>query len=49
MCKLYMEGTCSNILQVIETKIKNTGGHNIIWIKGSPGVGKSALAASILI
>ena len=49
MCKLYMEGTCSNILQVIETKIKNTGGHNIIWIKGSPSVGKSALAASILI
>ena len=37
----------SGILQAIETEVKNAGGHNMIWIRGSPGVGKSALAASI--
>ena len=48
MRKPCMEGTRSDILQAIETEVKNAGGHNIIWIRGSPGVGKSALAASIL-
>jgi len=43
-----MDGTRSEILQAIETEVKNAGGHNMIWIRGSPGVGKSALAASIL-
>jgi len=33
---------------VIETEVKNTSGHNMIWIRESPGVGKSALVASIL-
>ena len=47
LCKLCMEGTRSDILQAIETEVKNTGGHNVIWIRGSPGVKKSALAASI--
>ena len=47
MCEPCMEGICSDILQAIETEVKNTGGHNMIWIRGSPGVGKSALAASI--
>ena len=42
-----MEDTRYDILQQIETEIKNTNGHNVIWIRGSPGVGKSALAASI--
>ena len=42
-----MEGTRLGILQQIETEIKRTDGHNVIWIRGSPGVGKSALAASI--
>ena len=42
-----MEGTRSDILPAIETEAKNAGGHNMIWIRGSPGVGKSALAASI--
>jgi len=42
-----MEGTRHDILQQIETEIKNTDDHNVIWIRGSPGVGKSALAASI--
>ena len=45
--KSCMEGTRSEILQAIETEVKNAGGHNVIWIRGSPGVGKSALAASI--
>ena len=45
--KSCMEGTCSDILQAIETEVKNASGHNMIWIRGSPGVGKSALAASI--
>ena len=47
MCKPCMRCTCSDILQVIETEVKNTGGHNMIWIRGSPDVGKSTLAASI--
>jgi len=45
--KSCMEGTCSDILQVIETEVKNAGGYNVIWIRESPGVKKSALAASI--
>ena len=48
MCKPCMEGTCSDILQVIETEVKNTGSHNMIWIRRSPDIGKSALVASIL-
>ena len=48
MCKPCMKGTCSNILQVIGTKVKNTSGHNMIWIRESPSVRKSALVASIL-
>jgi len=42
-----MEGTRTTILQEIENEIKNVDGPNVIWIRGSPGVGKSALAASI--
>ena len=42
-----MEGIRSDILQAIETEVKSTSGHNMIWIRGSPGVGKSALTASI--
>jgi len=42
-----MEGTCSDILQAIGTEVKSVDGHNMIWIRGSPGVGKSVLAASI--
>jgi len=47
LCKPCMEGTRSTILQEIENEIKNVDGPNMIWIRGSPGVGKSALAASI--
>jgi len=45
--KPCMEGTRRSILQEIENEIQNVNGHNVIWIRGSPGVGKSALAASI--
>ena len=45
--KSCMEGTRSNILQAIETEVKNTSGHSMIWIRGSPDIGKSAPAASI--
>jgi len=48
LCKSYMEGIYSDILQVIETKVKNTSSHTMIWIRESPSVGKSVLAASIL-
>jgi len=42
-----LEGTRTTILQEIENKIKNVDSPNVIWLRGSPGVGKSALAASI--
>ena len=43
-----MPGTRTTILQKIEDEVNNVDGHNVIWIKGFPGVGKSALAASIV-
>ena len=45
--KPCMQGTRTAILQEIENDIKNVNGRSVIWIRGSPGVGKSALAASI--
>ena len=45
--KPCMEGTRQAVLQEIEDKVKSIDSHNVIWIRGSPGVGKSALAASI--
>ena len=47
--KPCMKGTRTAILQKIEDEIKNVNGPNMIWIRGSPGVGKSALVASIAI
>jgi len=47
LCKACMEGTWQTILQEIEDAVNKVDGHNIIWIRGSPGVGKSALVASI--
>ena len=49
LCEPCMKDTCNDILQAIESEVKSINGHNIIWIRESPGVGKSALAASILI
>ena len=46
--KSCIEGTRTTILQEIEDEIKNINAPNVIWIRGSPGVGKSALAASIV-
>jgi len=45
--KPCMEGTRISILQNIRNDIENVNGHSVIWIRGSPGAGKSALAASI--
>ena len=45
--KPCMEGTRIAILQNIRNDIENVNGHSVIWIRGSPGAGKSALAASI--
>jgi len=47
LCESCMEGIRTTILQEIENEIKNVDGPSVIWIRGSPGVRKSALAASI--
>jgi len=44
-----MPGTRNDILTMIEREVKRVDGPNVIWIRGFPGVGKSALAASIAI
>ena len=45
--KSHMKGTYSDILQAIETKVKDTSSHNIIWIRKSSSIGKSTLVAII--
>ena len=47
--KPCMEGTRTAVLQEIENETKNVNGPDLIWIRGSPGVGKSALAANATI
>ena len=42
-----MPGTRTAILRKIENEVNKVDGYNVIWIRGFPGVGKSALAASI--
>ncbi|PVF92763.1 FabD/lysophospholipase-like protein [Serendipita vermifera] len=42
-----MEGTRQEILARIDEWVQNTNTSNILWIKGHPGVGKSAIASSI--
>jgi len=42
-----MKDTRTIILEEIKNEIKNVDGPSVIWIRESPGVGKSALAASI--
>jgi len=47
LCDPCMAGTRLDILQQIVTEIKSTNSHNVICMRESPGVEKSALAASI--
>ena len=47
--KWCMEGTRTAVLQEIGDEIKNVDGLNLIWRRGSSGVGKLALAASTAI
>jgi len=44
-----VEGTRTAILQEIEHEIKDVDGLDLIWIRGSLSVEKSALAGSVAI
>ena len=46
--KPYMKGTHITILQEIENKFQSVNSPSVIWIRGSPGIGKSALVASVV-
>jgi len=46
---LYMSDTYGTILNKIETEVNSVYSNNVIWIRGSSSIGKSALVASILI
>ncbi|KAF5344551.1 hypothetical protein D9756_011529 [Leucocoprinus leucothites] len=43
-----MQDTCVAILSDVNARIHDSEDSNIIWIKGFPGVGKSALASTIV-
>ncbi|KAJ3575778.1 hypothetical protein NP233_g867 [Leucocoprinus birnbaumii] len=43
-----LPGTRVTILDEVDARIINSENHNIIWIKGFPGVGKSAVASTII-
>ncbi|KAJ3575772.1 hypothetical protein NP233_g870 [Leucocoprinus birnbaumii] len=43
-----LPGTRVTILNEVDARIHESGDHNIIWIRGFPGVGKSALASTII-
>jgi hypothetical protein len=42
-----MDGTRTDVMTEIQRWIENTDCPNIFWLKGSPGAGKSAIAATI--
>jgi WD40 repeat protein len=42
-----MDGTRQYIFEEIEQWIADVDGHNILWLSGSPGSGKSAIASSM--
>ncbi len=42
-----MEGTRENILSDVDSYLDNFEEPNVLWIRGHPGVGKSALASTI--
>ena len=44
-----MDGTRVNILTQVRDWIADVEAQNILWIKGSPGAGKSAIAASVVV
>src|ERR1700761_8613970 len=43
-----MEGTRQDILQEIENWVANIGTSNVLWVIGHPGVGKSAIASTVV-
>jgi hypothetical protein len=43
-----LEGTCENILQQIYAWAKDSSQKNILWLSGSPGAGKSAIASTVV-
>ncbi|KIM21458.1 hypothetical protein M408DRAFT_80517, partial [Serendipita vermifera MAFF 305830] len=43
-----MEGTREDILRIALDWVADSGATNIFWLKGYPGVGKSAIAASLV-
>ena len=43
-----MDGTRVNILKQVHDWIADNEAPNILWLKGSPGAGKSAIAASVV-
>src|ERR1700677_1202953 len=43
-----MEGTRRDIFARIDDWVADPGAPNILWIKGYPGVGKSAIASSLV-
>lgn len=46
---LNLSNTHGIILKKIETEVNSVDSNNVIWIRESSGIGKSALVASILI
>ena len=42
-----MEGTRVHILSDVESKVKDRGGKNVIWIYGAPGSGKSSISLTL--
>ena len=43
-----MEGTRRDVFQTINDWLDDFGASNILWIRGSPGAGKSAVASSLV-
>ncbi|KIM20375.1 hypothetical protein M408DRAFT_138671 [Serendipita vermifera MAFF 305830] len=43
-----LEGTCQDILAIIDAWVMENDAPNILWINGYPGIGKSAIATSIV-